>query len=186
LEQRACLLILDDVWQRKHAEVFRVGGPHCRLLITTRDSEIARELGASVRPVPAMTVDEAIALLEEWAGDALAGTEQSVKEQVVKRVGCLPLAVKLAGAQLQRKAPDEWLRTFDARKLKSKRPEGVHDSLEQTFGLSLDALAIFKEDEAVRETGIARLWEALGAIAAHIIEIGGEWKWSRIQVVLKD
>jgi hypothetical protein len=60
------------------------------------------------------------------------------------------------------------------------------DSLEQTFGLSLDALAIFKEDEAVRETGIARLWEALGAIAAHIIGIGGEWKWSRIQVVLKD
>src|SRR5262249_5760186 len=57
----------------------------------------------------------------------------------------------------------------------SKRPEDIHDSLEQTFGLSLDALnsterrlyatlAIFKEDEPVRETGIARLWEALGAL----------------------
>src|SRR5262249_15692589 len=121
---------------------------------------------------PTMTVSEAVALLEQWAGGALAGTEQSLKERIVEQLGRLPLAVKLAGAHLQRKAPDKWLQTFDARKLESKRPEDIHDTLEQTFGLSLEALksserrlyaalAIFKEDEAVRETGIARLWEAL-------------------------
>jgi NB-ARC domain/Domain of unknown function (DUF4062)/APAF-1 helical domain len=172
LAERACLLIVDDVWLRKNAEAFRVGGTHCRLLITTRDAELARELGARLQPVPLMTVVEATQLLEEWADGALTDANPALKEQTVNRLGCLPLAVKLAGAQLKRQALDQWLETFDVRKLKSKRPEDVHDSLEQTFELSLEALGnserhlyvaltIFKEDEDTLEVAIARLWEAL-------------------------
>jgi hypothetical protein len=82
--------------------------------------------------------------------------------------------VKLAGGQLQRQAPDEWLRAFDVRKLKLKRQGDIHDSLEATFRISLDGLsvdtrglyaglAIFKEDEAIHEAGIKHLWQALGA-----------------------
>ena len=129
-------------------------------------------IGAEVQAIPVMSLPEAITLLEEWAGVSLANTAPELKAQIVNRLGRLPLAVKLAGAQLQKKAPQEWLKTFEARKLKSKRLENVHDSLEQTFGLSLDALdttarklytalVIFREDEPIREAAIARLWEAL-------------------------
>ena len=38
LAQRAALLVLDNVWQRPHAEAFNVFGPRCRLLLTTRDA----------------------------------------------------------------------------------------------------------------------------------------------------
>jgi hypothetical protein len=172
LKDRACLLILDDVWQRSHADAFRVGGTHCHLLMTTRDAEIAYELGAKVQPIPVMSESEAIILLEEWAGGNLSGADLKLESQIVKRLGYLPLAVKLAGAQLRRKLPDEWLRTFDVRKLKSSRPEDIHDSLELTFGLSLDSLdtetrrlyvslAIFKEEEATSQAGIERLWHGL-------------------------
>jgi hypothetical protein len=175
LKDRACLLILDDVWQYTHAEAFRVGGSHCCLLLTTRDAEIAHELGVRVQPVPVMTEEEAIILLDEWADGQLNEVDVALKRQIVKRVGYLPLAVKLAGAQLRRKSPDEWLSTFDVGKLKSLRPESMHGDLALTFSLSLDALipnvrrlyvalAIFKEDEDIPHVGIERLWHGLADV----------------------
>jgi hypothetical protein len=172
LRERACLLIVDDAWRKGHAEVFRVGGPRCRLLLTTRDAAVADDLGAAVHPVPVMTEPEAMELLEEWAKGGLQGAAPDMKGKIVRRLGRLPLAIKLAGAQLQRQEAGQWLATFDARKLKARRVEDVHDSLAATFGLSLDdlapadrrlyvALAIFREDEPIRVVGIARLWSAL-------------------------
>jgi NB-ARC domain/TIR domain/APAF-1 helical domain len=183
LKERTCLLILDDVWQHTHANVFRVDAPHCHLLLTTRDAEIARELGAQIRPISVMTPDDAIVLLEDWAEGHLAETSQELKAQIVRRLGYLPLAVKLAGAQLQWKAPEDWLRTFDVYELESLRPEDLHASLVKTFLLSLDALdksplnqhmrqlylalAVFKEDEATPQAAIAKLWLGLTGLNAN-------------------
>jgi len=172
LRDKACLLVVDDAWRKAHLEPFCAGGPRCRLLITTRDAALAEGLDAEVYPVPVMAANQAIALLEEWAQGNLAEVETVAKARIVKRLGCLPLAVRLAGAQLRAKDPAEWLASFDARRLKSRRVETVHDSLEATFALSLDALtpadrrlymalAIFKEDEPAPVVAIARLWSAL-------------------------
>src|SRR6266496_706094 len=177
LKDRACLLILDDVWQATHLEAFRFGGPRCRFLLTTRDAEIARKFGAKIQPVPVMTENEAVMLLEEWADGQLSQVDLRLKEQIVKRLGYLPLAVKLAGAQLWRKPASVWLHTFAAHRLKAQRedPSNIHDSLERTFNISLEeltekdyhlyvALAIFKEDELIPQAGIERLWQGLGGL----------------------
>ena len=172
LKDRACLLIVDDAWQRTHAETFQVGGAQCRLLLTTRDAEIPRALGATLRPVDVLEEHQAVALLEQWAEGSLADTPLDLKQRIAAQLEYLPLALKLAGAQLQRAAPARWLEDFDVHRLKLRRTETVHDSLEQTFALSLAelspdarrgyvALAIFKEDEAVPCVAIARLWAAL-------------------------
>ena len=172
LKDRVCLLILDDVWQHTHADYFHVGGLRCRLLLTTRDAAIACELGAEVLSIPLMTKTQAIQLLEQWADGRLTHIDSMMKNRIVQRLGYLPLAIKLAGAQLRTKPPVEWLQTFDAHTLKSPRPETLHGSLERTFALSFDALdadtrhlyralAIFKEDEATPETAIRRLWQGL-------------------------
>ena len=172
LRDKACLLIVDDAWRKAHLESFCAGGPTCRLLITTRDAALVEGLDAGVYPVPVMAPDQAVALLEEWAQGGLAQVEAEVKAKIVRRLGCLPLAVRLAGAQLRIREPAEWLASFDARKLKARRVETMHDSLEATFALSLDALvpayrrlyvalSIFKEDEATPVVAIARLWSAL-------------------------
>jgi hypothetical protein len=178
-------LIVDDVWQHTLANHFRVGGPHCRLLITTRDAEVAHALDAQVHPIPLMTTDEAVALLGAWANGAVAEVESAMQQQIIQRLGRLPLAVKLAGAQLRRQRPSDWLRRFDVRTLRSSRPESLHDSLEQTFKLSLAdldaqvqrlyaALVIFREDQAIPDVGILRLWEGLagfdGTQAAEVID----------------
>lgn len=178
LQDRACLLILDDVWRYKDAEVFQLGGPHCRLLLTTRQAEVATKLGAHVQPVPLMTPDDAITLLEAWTPGHLADAEREVKEQIVERLGYLPLAIKLAGPQLKDTSPQEWLRAFDLRKLRFHRVETIHDSLELTFDLSLEKLdaevcrlylnlAIFKEDETIPQGGIEHLWHELSGLGAE-------------------
>ena len=169
LRERACLLIVDDAWHKTDVEPFRVAGPCGRLLLTTRDAALAEELGGRVHPVPVMAQAEAVALLEEWAG---VEVEAEVEAKIVRRLGCLPLAVKLAGAQLALKDPVGWLASFDAHRLKARRVETVHDSLEATFALSLydlapadrqlyASLAIFKEDEPTPVVAIGRLWSAL-------------------------
>lgn len=172
LKEQACLLILDDVLRHTDARTLDVGGSRCRLLITTRDAAIASELGAEIQPIPPMTHPESITLLEDWASGQLQSATQIIKENIVLRLGRLPLALKLAGAQLQEEAPEEWLQAFEVRALQSRRPENLHDSLEWTFNRSLTALdpsirrqyvalAIFRSNEPVPETGIQRLWQGL-------------------------
>ncbi len=178
LQDRACLLMLDDVWHYKDAEVFQLGGPRCRLLLTTRQAEIATKLGAHIQPVPLMTPDDAIALLKAWTHGSLTGYERGVKEKIVERLGYLPLAIKLAGPQLKNTSPQAWLRAFDLRKLRFHRVETIHDSLELTFDLSLELLeaedrrlylnlAIFKEDETIPQGGIEQLWHELSGLGTQ-------------------
>lgn len=177
LQDRACLLILDDVWRRSDAEAFRVGGPSCRLLVTTRDAEISYELGGRLQPVPVMTEDEAIRLLDEWADGHLSEADPGLKDEIIRRLGHLPLAVKLAGAQLQSIPPEEWLHAFDLRRETSQHVGELHSNLELTFrqslvGLDADAyhlyiaLAVFKEDGNIPQGGIERLWQGLGSLDA--------------------
>jgi NB-ARC domain/APAF-1 helical domain len=177
LQERSCLLILDDVWRYEDAEQFRLGGPRCRLLLTTRQAEIAHRLGARIQSIPPLPSDDAITLLEAWARGHLASVERSVKEQIVKRLGYLPLAIRLAGPQLIHTPPQEWLQTFDVRDLRTRQVETTHDSLEVTFDLSLEmlqadelrlylSLAIFPEDEAIPRVAIEQLWRSLGGLSA--------------------
>jgi hypothetical protein len=179
LEERACLLIVDDVWRRRDAEQFRVGGAGCRLLITTRDAEVAHALGLPVQPVPLMRQDEAEALLDHWSDGALIGADAALRRRIITdTLGRLPLAIRLSGAQLRSGDAEGWLAEFDARRLAARRPETPHDSLALTFGVSLDALpardrglyaalVIFREDEAISEVAIQRLWGGLGGIPAR-------------------
>lgn len=41
LHQRRLLLIIDDVWEVAHGQAFMLAGPHCRTLLTTRESPAA-------------------------------------------------------------------------------------------------------------------------------------------------
>jgi hypothetical protein len=174
LENRTCLLIVDNVWEKNHIETFRVGGNRCHLLLTTRHAEIARSVGAEVISILPMGDKEAKDLLKKWAGENIVIADERILMTIVTRLGRLPLAIKLAGAQLQRKSPEKWLEQFNVRKLGERHADAddVHSSLERCFNLSLDelgetermlyaALAIFKEDTPIYGVAVAHLWSAL-------------------------
>lgn len=101
LQGRAALLVVDDVWMPGHTELFMAGGPNCRMLMTTRETAIARILGITPYEIDTMGREEALELLSKCVGrPLLEGAEKDAAGSLAKAVGFLPLALKLAAARV--------------------------------------------------------------------------------------
>lgn len=175
LAARSCLLIVDDLWVADHLRVFAVTGPRCRLLVTTRNAGLARQFGARIHPVNAMALDEALRLLETWADGKLDGEPAAVKQAILARLGGLPLAIKLAGAHLQRSSAQEWLTSIaGAQGLDATLGDVDHEGIVTAcLRLSMNALdesarslfatlGIFRENEPILLTAVTKLWSERG------------------------
>ena len=68
LHDKAALLVVDDVWDPDHGRPFLVGGPRCRVLITTRRANVADEVGADLHELDVMTPEQSLALLAARLG----------------------------------------------------------------------------------------------------------------------
>ncbi|MFM7324877.1 MAG: NB-ARC domain-containing protein, partial [Nodosilinea sp.] len=62
LYDKTMLLVVDDVWQVEHLDWFRVGGQHCRVLVTTREARIP---DARIYELDPMTPDQALTLITQ-------------------------------------------------------------------------------------------------------------------------
>src|SRR5262249_46223158 len=120
-KNRACLLVLDDVWQSDvwqsdpHLFPSIEEAPDCCCLLTTRNAEIAQKLGATIISLPLMQEEEAILLLERWMDDQSHHVTVEQKQQIVRLVNSLPLAIQLAGARLQSISADKWISNYNIR-----------------------------------------------------------------------
>lgn len=163
LQDRAVLLVLDDVWQRDVAEALHVGGPNCRLLMTTRDAQAAR--GAYLLELDVMRREESLQLLRSAGGGRL---DDATANEVSDRLGDLPLALDLVGGQLRLGV--SWitirqrLDQHDIRYLGLEQGE-VYSAIASSVaalpdGMShrLHELAIFPSDESLDRSAVAHLW----------------------------
>jgi hypothetical protein len=100
LQDRSALLVVDDAWDPAHVPPFLVGGPRCRVLVTTREATIAKATGAALYDLDVMTPEQSLALLAGRLGRDLVGTEQDQALALADAVGYLPLALELAAAQV--------------------------------------------------------------------------------------
>jgi hypothetical protein len=101
LAGRRVLVVLDDVWQVKTAELLRCALPGVGHLLTTRSQEIARAFSgpAAVIHVPELDPVPAYALLQGLAPTACK-TDPAATRRLVEAVGGLPLAIELLGGYL--------------------------------------------------------------------------------------
>jgi WD40 repeat protein len=112
LHDKSVLIVLDDVWDPNHVQLFSADAPRCCLLVTTRSYVVvngtnAREIAASV-----MGETESKELLARKAGlTAESLPPEAIK--IVRRCGGLPLALAMLGARA-RKGGSEWSRILDA------------------------------------------------------------------------
>ncbi len=98
---RKMLLVIDDVWQAGDAAVFRIGGPNCRHILTTRFQKIAFEFaGAHALTVKELSETASTELLSQFAPDAIATAPDEVAA-LLNSVGHLPLAITLIGRYLR-------------------------------------------------------------------------------------
>jgi tetratricopeptide (TPR) repeat protein len=98
---RRMLLVIDDAWTIEEALAFKVGGPSCAYMVTTRFPHIAVHFavdGATL--VRELNEDEGITLLARFAPEAIAG-EPEMARTLVHSVGGLPLALVLVGNYLR-------------------------------------------------------------------------------------
>ncbi len=101
LYSRRMLLLVDDVWERPHGAYFQLAGPYCRLLFTTRESEVAYHLAMRPRSlrVDLPEPDAALALLQRLAPEAVIQDLPNAKA-LCERLEYLPLGITLAGRLL--------------------------------------------------------------------------------------
>jgi tetratricopeptide (TPR) repeat protein/transcriptional regulator with XRE-family HTH domain len=101
---RRLLLIIDDVWRIEAALAFKVGGPHCAYLMTTRFPPIALQFAPNdAIVVPELAENDGITLLTRFAPEVVA-SEPVQARRLVKAVGGLPLALTIMGKYLQKEA----------------------------------------------------------------------------------
>ncbi len=174
LTAKRCLLVIDDVWPETDVRDLLVGGPACRTLLTTRHAGISRKIGAQSINIGVLSEGQDLDLLSAWAERALAS--EPTAAELVWRLGYLPLAVSLAGAQLLDGAePAELLAAFQARQgdltsLDMENAQRKEESLKLTFDLSLQRLtgadrhrfaqlSVFVADEPFEAAAIGAVWQ---------------------------
>lgn len=167
LARKTCLLVLDDLWELAHADVFELGDTQSRLLITTRDARLLTALGAREHRVEALSKQLALRVLALWAEQTEAQLPEAAS-CVADHCGGIPLALSLAGARVR-----DGLTWAD---LKNALERGDLEFLDHPYGsvlksmrVSFDALlpieaerllglAIFPENAGVPEATVIRLW----------------------------
>jgi hypothetical protein len=94
LVERRMLLVVDDVWNGAHAEWFRVGGPDCRILVTTREKW--RLDGVAYHELDLMSKEESLELVRRKLNNKWKPEMEVEAAAFARLVGYLPLALDLA------------------------------------------------------------------------------------------
>jgi hypothetical protein len=103
LANQRWLLIVDDAWKAEHTIPFKVAGPGCALLVTTRLPEVAREIVAipnHIYLLGVLTDEKGLELLRTLAPTVVAENEEA-SMKLVRALEGLPLALQVAGRWLQ-------------------------------------------------------------------------------------
>jgi hypothetical protein len=183
LRNQRMLLVIDDAWKTEDAELFRVGGEACRVLITTREAEIAKSLGAILYSLDIMSAEQSLALIERRMRRALSTEEWEQAAAFAKEVEYLPLALELAAvlvadgaswAELRRdqRSAMKQLEALALRQTGQTRSEALRKkhSVIASFQLSLERLTeeqkrsfawlgILPEDVVITQVMATTLWD---------------------------
>ncbi|XP_064999558.1 disease resistance protein RGA2-like [Musa acuminata AAA Group] len=182
------LLVLDDVWDAQIWDdllrnPLQGGAAGSRVLVTTRNAGIARQMKAAhVHEMKLLPPEDGWSLLckkatmnAEEERDAQYLKDTGMK--IVEKCGGLPLAIKTIGGVLcsrglNRSAWEEVLR--GAAWSRTGLPEGVHRALYLSYQDLPSNLkqcflycALFREDYVFRGSAIVRLWIAEGFVEAR-------------------
>ncbi len=175
LEDRTCLLVIDDVWDESNLRPFLRGGKGCGRLFTTRDAEIA----STARPVNVdeMHEEESSALLSK----GVPGLDAARARELSRRLGEWPFALELASAMMRQrieqgdsaeKAVQRLLQILDkrgphglAKGTGDPRHRNIDAVLEGSLELlsgedrtRLTELSIFPEDIPIPLSAASALW----------------------------
>ena len=98
---RRMLLVIDDAWKSGEALAFKIGGPNCAYLLTTRLPSVALHFANDgAFTVRELSEEDGLRLLSCFTPGIVTG-EPGAARALVQSVGGLPLALTLIGKYLQ-------------------------------------------------------------------------------------
>jgi NB-ARC domain/TIR domain len=172
LANRSCLIVLDDVWDVRDAEpVVNACDITTRVLITTRDRNLANRFSDRPMVVGALDEAEALRLLAGYARIEAELPPEAV--DVARECGYLPFGLALCGAMV---ADDHsWsdvrdaMRAADLRFISAVLPNYPYTDLLRAQQVSVATLSedvadryrdlvVFPADRAVPERAVVTLW----------------------------
>lgn len=104
ISHKQVLLVIDDAWSLQDALCFKLGGPQCAHLLTTRHLNIARDFAEEhITTLPELSPQAGLVLLARLA-PGLSEAEPEAAAELVTAVGGLPLALILM-ARFARQEP---------------------------------------------------------------------------------
>ena len=182
LDQKNCLLVIDDVWDANHLKPFLRGGRQCARLITTRQLGVTSDIGSSRTVVDKMTEDQSVRMLTSRIGYSPKAGDIDQLRTMAHRLGEWPLLLKLAASQLweriergdsldgaiaylNRAMDKRGVVAFDRTNTNSR-----HDAIASTVASSLEVfspdnqarcaeLAIFPNDTFIPLNSVSTLWD---------------------------
>ena len=180
LRDRACLLVVDNVWTADDVYAFSVLDRRGALLVTTRDAGLVRAAGAAEVEVAELSDAQARTLAAGWAEVPEQLLPPSAAE-TLRLVGNLALGVATVAA-LARGDGQRWaeladrLRRAELAALELRFPGYPHPSLLAALQLGLDyldpsdrqryrELAVFAGRGAVPRSAVEALWAPAGVSA---------------------
>ena len=153
--QHALLIVIDDAWDEDIARHLRFSNPNCRLLLTTRDQDVAAGFlrpGEEGIALPSLEEQTSLQLLRALAPEA-HDADPAAFAALARAAGGLPLALELLGGYLA--APRHKLRPQlskkalaelqDPRRRLSLAQERLgqsarQETLQEAISLSIEAL----------------------------------------------
>ena len=193
LAGRKALLVLDDVWQREHAEAFNVIGAMGRILLTTRDAGLVTALALKETHyrVELPTEAEAETIFTEAgrprSGEPATPISPAEVRAIVAQCGRLPLALALCGGMVQKHVPPqavlESLRRHALKSISNRHPEAEqHRNLWVAMEASLEVLpleeqkrfvelAVFAIDRGAPQAAVDALWAHTGGLQPYESQI---------------
>jgi WD40 repeat protein len=180
IANKAALIVVDDVWSKAEIEPLLAESPRSRFLFTTRNSGIAKFVGARQCAAELLDPAQSRKLLAAWAG---LDSERLPSEanDVIAECGRLPLALSVVGAMLRNAGSGYWqdtlklLREVDLSAIEELLPPGqesffraVETSfrvLEQPVQERYKALAVLLDNTTAPLQIVATLWHVSEAEA---------------------
>lgn len=181
LDGRRVLIVLDNAPDVVPLEpILRVLAVRTRVLVTSRNAELASLAGAHAVELRELADDQALQLLADWAG-ADPGALPSEARAVAERCGGLPLALALNGAVAASTPWSDVLEALEEADLafaERRIADYEHRTVAAALHTSISALArrdptaparyrelvIFRSNGGIPEQAVTALWSRTGGL----------------------
>jgi len=173
LQNKRCLIVLDNVWNPDDILDFKALTSTSSLLITSRDAQVAKSLGAQKYELGLFSLDQSKQMLEQISGQDFRNLSPHIIDiirEIIVICGNLPIALGMIASNVEDNI-NWWQDELERLRTTPLGSSGIFANIMErslsalTTPSAVDAyfdIAIFPKGEAISESALKILWKHKG------------------------